>query len=304
MKAIVTGADGFVGSALVNELLKENYDVLAIDLGTSPKRLVVGPHLHYFSHSIEDVGFLSEICSKGEYDYFFHFAWKGSAGPERCDEKIQLMNALQAASCLRGAAAIGCHRFVCAGSIMEYETNQVVYGQGSKPGLSYIYGAGKTIAHEICKPIANSLGIDLLWCYITNAYGIGETSPRFLNTTLRKIIHGEPLEFTSGTQNYDFVYVSDVALAFRLIAERGTANKGYLIGSGGAKPLRSFVQDIIDEIKPSQKPLFGNVPYSGVMTPLDIYSIKELQEDCGFQPAVSFKQGVRKTYEWLLEVEK
>jgi UDP-glucose 4-epimerase len=304
MKAIVTGADGFVGSAVIKELRHFGYDILAIDLSPTPKRIVLDSHIKYCPHSIEDIGFLSTICAKGEYDFFFHFAWRGSAGPDRCDEKIQLTNALQTAACLRKASELGCKRFICAGSIMEYETNQAVYGQGTAPGLAYIYGAGKTIAHEICKPIAVSLGIDLLWAYITNAYGIGETSPRFLNTTLRKIIHGDPLEFTSGTQNYDFVYVSDVAKAFRLIAELGRTNKGYLIGSGEAKPLRSFVEDIIDELKPTQKPLFGNVPYTGVMTPLETYSISDLQTDCGFTAFVPFKKGIRMTYEWLKGAEK
>jgi UDP-glucose 4-epimerase len=303
MKAIVTGADGFVGSAVVKELRRNNYDILAIDLAENPRRIKPDLHIRYLPHSIENVDFLDSICSKGEFDFFFHFAWRGSAGPERCDEKIQLANALQTATCLREAAKIGCKRFICAGSIMEFETNQVVYEQGSNPGLPYIYGAGKTIAHEICKPIANSLGIDLLWSYITNAYGVGESSPRFLNSTLRKIIHGESLEFTSGTQNYDFIYVDDVAKAFRLIAENGKANKGYLIGSGEAKPLRLFVEDIIAELKPSQKPLFGNVPYTGVMTPIETYQIEDLKRDCGFVPSVPFKKGVRMTFEWLKEAE-
>jgi nucleoside-diphosphate-sugar epimerase len=304
MKAIVTGADGFVGSYVTKNLLAHGYEVLAVDLGVTPKRLdVSNPHLKYLQHSIEDVAFFSEACKPGEYDFFFHFAWKGSAGLERCDEKIQLTNALQAAQCLRKASEIGCRRFICAGSIMEYETNQVVYEQGSEPGMAYIYGAGKTIAHEICKPIANSLGIDLVWSYITNAYGVGESSPRFLNSTIRKIIHGERLEFTSGTQNYDFIYVTDVAKAFRLIAEKGIKNKSYLIGSGEAKPLRSFIEDILNELKPAQPAIFGEIPYNGVLTPLGIYSITEIQKDCGFIPEVPFKKGLRLTYEWLKEMK-
>ena len=305
MKAIVTGADGFVGSAVVKELCSRGYDVLAVDLNDKPRRLdLLNSHIQYLMHSIDDIDFLDSICAKGEYDFFFHFAWRGSAGLERCDEKIQLANALQTAACLRKAASLGCKRFICAGSIMEFETNQVVYQQGSKPGLPYVYGAGKTIAHEICKPIANSLGIDLLWSYITNAYGVGESSPRFLNSTLRKIIHQEPLEFTSGTQNYDFVYVTDVAKAFRLIAEKGVANKGYLIGSGEARPLRLFIEDIIAELRPSQKPIFGNVPYTGAMTPIETYGIVDLVKDCGFVPSVSFRDGVKMTYNWLKEIEK
>ena len=80
--------------------------------------------------------------------------------------------------------------------------------------------------------------------------------------------HGEPLEFTSGTQNYDFIYVTDVAKAFRLLGEKGKANKGYIIGSGAAKPLRQFVEEILGELKPTSPAKFGDVPYTGVMTSL------------------------------------
>ena len=47
--------------------------------------------------------------------------------------------------------------------------------------------------------------IDLIWAKITNAYGVGELSPRLVNTTIRKVIHGQPPQFTFGTQNYDFI---------------------------------------------------------------------------------------------------
>jgi UDP-glucose 4-epimerase len=304
MKAIVTGADGFVGSYVVKELLNYGYDVVAVDLGLKPRRLDSSEHLHYVSLSIDRIdelrGLAPEVVGS---DVVFHFAWRGSAGPERCDETIQLNNALMTAKCLREAASIGVKRFVCAGTIMEFETNQVIYEQESKPGMPYIYGAGKTIAHEICKPIANDLHIDLIWAYITNTYGVGESSPRFLNSTIRKIIHGESLEFTSGTQNYDFIYVTDVAKAFRLLGEKGKANKGYIIGSGAAKPLREFIEEIIIELKPTIPAKFGDVPYTGVMTPLETFSTKEITSDCGFKPSVSFAEGVRMTYEYLKGLE-
>jgi UDP-glucose 4-epimerase len=305
MKAIVTGADGFVGSYVVKELLGHGYQVVAVDLGPTPRRLDAGQkNLHYVSLSIDRIAELKSLAPEAVgADVLFHYAWRGSAGPERCDETIQLNNALMTAKCLREAAAMGVKRFVCAGTIMEFETNQVIYEQGSKPGMPYIYGAGKTIAHEICKPIANDLHIDLVWAYITNTYGVGESSPRFLNSTLRKIIHGEPLEFTSGTQNYDFIYVTDVAKAFRLLGEKGKANKGYIIGSGAAKPLRQFVEEILGELKPTSPAKFGDVPYTGVMTPLETFSTKEIVSDCGFQPSVSFKEGVRLTYDYLKSLE-
>ena len=301
MRAIVTGANGFVGSNLIKKLIEKNVEVLAIDLSFAKPKFETNKLVKTLELSIADVNKLKELVENGYYDTFYHFAWVGSAGPLRMDENVQTRNALWTVDCLRTAKEIGCRKFVCAGSIMEFEVHEAIYAQGSKPGLPYIYGVGKVLAHELCKPVANLIGIDLVWAYITNAYGVGENSPRFINTTLRKMINNEKLEFTSGTQNYDFIYVTDVANAFYLLGLKGKANKGYIIGSGNAKPLKEFILEMTTANSPNNPPQFGDVPFTGVNVPLETFDTTPIIEDCGFKPVVSFAEGTRLTMEWLKE---
>ena len=304
-KAIITGADGFVGSNTVICFLENNVEVVAIDLADSPRRLPSHPNLTYIRYNLnDDLSALEAKLKNIGADVFIHFAWAGSAGPQRADYQLQLKNAAVTVETLRMAKRIGCDRFVCAGSIMEYEVESVIHAQGSRPGMAYIYGMGKLIAHSLCKAEAVNLGIDLLWPMITNAYGIGELSPRFVNTTLRKIINCQPLEFTSGMQNYDFVYVTDVARAFYLVAEKGKPFCEYMIGSGTAGPLRGFILRMIAACNPDAKPLFGDVPFTGVNMPLETFSINDIREDCGFSPEVSFEDGTRLTMEWLKTIDQ
>ena len=303
MRAIVTGASGFVGSALVNQLINNNIEVLCVDLKIDSKRVPDNKLIKKIEMSIENISNLENIVENGYYDVFYHFAWVGSAGPLRMDEKVQTRNALWTVDCLKTASSIGCKKFVCAGSIMEYEVHAAMYAQGSKPGLPYIYGVGKVLAHELSKPIANSLGIDLVWAYITNAYGVGECSPRFINTTLRKMNNGERLEFTAGTQNYDFIYIDDVANAFYLLGLYGRANKGYIIGSGNAKPLKEFIIEMTSANSPDNPPHFGDVPFTGVNVSLETFDTTPIQEDCGFKPLISFAEGTKKTMDWLKEID-
>jgi UDP-glucose 4-epimerase len=305
MRAIITGIDGFVGSSVAKELLCNGWSVVGIDLGAQSHSISPNPNFQYFQTNGENVDEVCEkIASLGQGSVFYHFAWRGVSGPDRSDEKIQLNNVQLTIEWLRAAHKIGCIKFISSGSIMEFETNQVIYEQSTKPGLGYVYGSAKIAAHGMCKSIANSLGISLIWAYITNTYGVGERSQRMLNTTLRKIIHNEPLEFTEGTQNYDFIYISDVALAFRLIGEKGLPNKGYVIGSGHPKALRDFLEELLNETRPTNRVSFGAVPYSGVQTPLSYFDITDLSRDTGFCPRVSFSSGVRKTLEWLKSTEK
>lgn len=296
---IITGADGFVGSYTAEYFLRNGVHVLALDIGETARRLKEADGLTYMQCDVSDTAAMLEKIPHGVYDTFIHFAWAGSAGPARMDYNLQMRNALNTVECMKAAKALGCSRFVCAGSIMEYEVEAAVHSQGSKPGMGYIYGMGKHIAHCMCKSVAVEIGIELLWPMITNAYGVGEWSPRFVNTTLRKIISGEPLQFTAATQNYDFVYVTDVAKAFYLIAKNGRPYCEYMIGSGNARPLKEFILEMQRACAPDALPIFGDIPFTGTNMPLSCFDTTDTQRDCGFQAQISFAEGTRMTMEWL-----
>lgn len=301
---IITGADGFVGSHTVKCFIDNGCNVLAIDMGESPRRLTIGANLEYLQCNIFDTSALFEKIPSGKYDTFIHFAWAGSAGEARIDYNLQMQNALSTVECMKIAKKLGCTRFLCAGSIMEYEVEAAIHSQGSHPGMGYIYGMGKHIAHCLCKSVAAEIGIDLIWPMITNAYGIGEFSPRFVNTTIRKIINNEPLQFTAATQNYDFVYVTDVAKAFYLVALKGKPFCEYMIGSGCAKPLKEFIIELVNSCGSKSLPIFGDIPFTGTNMSLSTFAIKDIQKDCGFIPEVTFAKGTKMTMDWIKSIEK
>ncbi len=296
---IITGADGFVGSKTCEYFAEKGVNVFAIDVAEKPKRIQESVKIKYLQCDVFNEHSLKHCLEGINCEIFIHFAWVGSAGDGRTDYNLQMNNAIKTVEIMKIAKELGCIRFLCAGSIMEYEVEDVVHAQTMKPGMPYIYGMGKLMAHCMCKSVAANIGIELLWPMITNAYGVGEFSPRFINTTIRKVIREEELQFTSATQNYDFVYVDDVARAFYLIAEKGIPFKEYIIGSGDAKPLKEFLLDLRNAICPGQELVFGDIPYTGVDTPIERFDVSELVNDCGYEPLVSFKEGISKTYEWL-----
>ncbi|MDD6157394.1 MAG: NAD(P)-dependent oxidoreductase [Lachnospiraceae bacterium] len=301
-KAIVTGANGFVGSALTRELIEHQIEVIALDMEGHSDNLPESNLVSFYPFSLDKASEVRDTLSGCGADIFYHFAWAGSAGPARADTALQLQNAQWTVDCLRLAKDLGCIRFVNAGSIMELETIKAAFQAENQPGLGYIYGSGKLVAHTMCKSVAADIGIDLLWAMITNAYGVGERSPRMVNTTIQKCIRGEAPQFTAGTQNYDFVYIDDVARAFRLIGEKGRPFCEYLIGSSQAKPLKEFLLEMKEAIAPDLNFIFGDIPFTGVNQPLEEFDCSKTEADTGFKAQISFGEGCRRTRDWWLEI--
>lgn len=302
--AIISGANGFVGGAVVRELLQNEYEILALDQEECSENIPKDDKVTFVPCDLREIKNLKEKVPLKKYDIFYHFAWAGSAGPARADTVLQLQNAQWTVDALRAAKDLGCKRFLPAGSIMEHETIAAAYTQGNRPGQGYIYGGGKLIAHVMCMSVASQIGIDLIWPEITNAYGIGERSPRLVNTTIRKCIQGETPQFTAGTQNYDFVYIDDVARAFRLIGEKGKPFHEYLIGSSHARPLKEFLLEMQETIAPELKFQFGDIPFTGIDLPISSFDCSQTEADTGFYAEVSFGEGCRRTMKWWKEQEK
>lgn len=301
--AIVTGCNGFIGSAVVRELLENGYSVWAVGHNNHFSNLSEDSRIQRVSCDLNNIASLPTMIPAGEYSVFYHFAWEGSAGPRRGDMKLQLDNVQWTVNALRAAKELGCRRFFGAGSIVEQETIAAVYAQGNRPETGYIYGSAKLTAHAMCMCVAAEIGIELVWGKITNAYGAGEYSPRLVNSVVRKCMRGETPQFTSGSQNYDFVYIDDVARAIRLIGENGRAFHEYLIGSSNARPLKSFLMEMREAIAPDMEFQYGSVPFTGVDLPMSAFDCEQTQNDTGFRAEISFAEGCRKTLAWWREIE-
>lgn len=302
-KAIVTGANGFVGSNVCKALSENGVKIYAVVKSAESKISTIEniDNLEIIYCDLANIEKLYDLIPDRDVDVFYNFAWVGSAGDLRCNEEIQLKNALWTAQALKTADKMNCKKFVNAGSITEKETFTAIYTQDSKPFKPYIYGAGKIAARTICKPLANSLNIDLCWAVITNAYGVGEISPRLVNSSIRKVLANEPVQFTSGTQNYDFIYIDDLAKAFVAIGRYGKPNREYVIGSGNARPLKEFLMEMNQAIAPEAEFIFGDIPFTGVNLPLEVFDTTDIEQDCHFKPEVSFAEGTKRTMEWIKE---
>ena len=301
--AIVTGATGFIGAWLVKELSSNGIKVTAVVRQETNNLIKIKdiPNVDIIVCNMEDVDKLPDILRGKVYDVFYHLAWNGSSGDLRSDYEIQLINVGITLKAMTAAEKLKCTKFVGAGSLMEFESHQVVMKDGIIPTVSNSYSIAKYTAHAMSKTYSSNMEIEHVWAYITNAYGEDEISPRFFNTTIRKMLNKEKLDFTEGLQLYDFVHVSDVARAFRLIGDKGKRGSNYCIGSGESKPLKEFIIKMGHIVDDSLQMNFGAVASTGISLSEDIYSIENLKEDTGYEPLISFDEGVNRVLAYMKE---
>lgn len=294
-RVIVTGATGFIGSKLVKELVGNGIEVIVIvrDRKAKEQHLKSLGNIKIVECEMKCINDLKKYIEYGSIDVFLHLAWEGAAGEFRSDYVLQLANIEYTINALKTASILGCKKFVGIGSLMEFELNYLM--KNNKDLIpNNIYNVSKYTAHVMTKAIASNLNLEYVWTYITNAYGEDEVSPRFFNSTLKKMINKECLEFTLADNLYDFVHVEDVARAIYLIGKHGKNGSNYCIGSGMPRLLKDYIISMSNIAENKLQLNFGKIPSNMIYLNKEIYSIDNTTKDTGYTPQITFEEGVNR----------
>lgn len=302
-RAIVTGGAGFVGNAVVRELLRSGTEVWAVVRPGFRVRLagsrLDGLNVHLVECDLREIGKMPQLIVERGFDAWYQFAWDGLFGADLLDYHRQITNIEWVLNAICAAKQLECGKFIGSGSISQYELN-MEDGQGNPGDKHRVYKTAKLACEYMGRSVAGTVGIPFIWPIITNIYGVGERSPRLINSMIRNLRAGNHQSLSEGNQYYDFIYITDAAKAFRLIGERGKAGRTYVIASGQAQPLKYFLTALRDIVSPDAELGFGELSFNGVYLPLEAYSTAELCEDTGFAPDVSFAEGIKMTADWIL----
>lgn len=302
-KAVVTGANGFIGMSLCRELAEQGVNVIAVIRSEEENIEMLRdiPNLSIVFCDLSQFYNLGEYIADRDIDVLYHLAWVGSAGALRGDSDVQMNNVKFTCDTVKACADMHCKRFVFASSIMEYEIASVM-ATDRTPGINTLYSSAKVAADYMSRTIAGNMGVDYIRAVISNIYGPGEMSPRLINTSLRKLLNGEHCAFSAGEQIYDFIYVDDAAKTFVAIGEKGKNNKTYYIGSQSPKPLKYFLCEMRDQVNPDIEIGLGEIPFDGISLTYEEFNINAVKEDTGFVPNISFAEGIQRTIQWMKEV--
>lgn len=299
-KVIITGAGGFIGSAVTTCLLDRGITVYGVDVSNDYMK----KYREYSNFQPVVLDFsqyhqLHEII-RDEIDVFYHFAWQGGLGRESFQNyRIQLDNEKYACDALMEAVQIGCRKFVFAGTVNEYEMETYIHMDSFSPRYTYIYSATKQAGEAICKTLAYHNGINFCAGRIAMAYGEGNRAATLPNVVIRNCLTGTPCNLVEGKNLYDMIYAGDIGRAFEKIGENGKNMKSYYVGHRKLKTFREIITEMAEILNPDCSLLFGKYPDepSGVdYTKIDLDA---LYNDTGFECNADFRGSILKTADWL-----
>ncbi len=299
-KAIITGATGMIGIALIKKCITEGIEVYAVCRKNSTKisRIPVHPLVHIVECNLEQLCKLDkEVITGG--DMFFHLGWDSTIGDGRNNMSLQLKNVQYTLDAVALAHKLGCNVFIGAGSQAEYGRVEGCLNATVPTFPENGYGMAKLCAGQMSRVECAKLGIRHIWTRILSIYGPYDSEKTMISTVVGKLLNGEKPSLTACEQQWDYLYCEDAAKALLLLAQRGLDGKVYCIGSGKVKKLYDYVQVIREKINPVAEIGIGEIPYSDKQVMYLCADIEDLKKDTGFEPETEFESGIEQTIQWM-----
>lgn len=299
-RIVVTGATSMIGTALIEECLKNQVAVYAVVRKSSPKlgRLPEDKNLHLIEGELEHLEFLPDRIP-GECDTFYHIAWGYTGENRNRSTELQSRNIRYTLEAVKAAHALGCRRFIGAGSQAEYGPMDLDRISPDSPVHPITpYGASKLAAGQLAMMLCRELGMECIWPRIFSVYGIYEKETTMVASGLRKMLAGEKTEFTPAMQRWDYLYSKDAGRAYYLIGEKGRDRAVYCVGSGQARPLKEYIE-VMAKLTGAQETGIGAKPYPPGAVMNLCADTDSLCRDTGFAPEYTFEEGIKETIAWL-----
>ena len=308
MKALVTGAAGFIGSPLSGALLDRGANVVGVDAFSDYYRRALKERNLDENLRRERFQFIEAWIQEADLDrmldgvtHVFHLA--AQAGVRKSwgkDFKTYTVNNVDATQMLLEACVNRpLTKFVHASSSSVYgDRVPIPMREDALPQPVSPYGVTKLAAEQLGHLYQMNFGVPTVAMRYFTVYGPRQRPDMAFNKFIRAAIKDEPITlYSDGEQTRDFTYVADAVAATMAAGDRGVPGTAYNIG-GGSRVSMNHVVRIIEKVVGCPLKIVREDAQKGDMR--DTYADTSLaRRDLGFSPTVSLEEGIQAEYRWL-----
>ena len=303
--AIVTGGAGFIGSHMVDFLIKKKFKIIVIDN-------LSGGNIKNIQQHLKRKDFLllkKNICDNPidiknikKVDYIFHFAGKGDIVPS-IQKPFQYFNTnvMGTINILELARRLKVKKVVYAASSSCYGLAKIPTNEKNKISTLHPYALSKYMGENALFHWQKVYGVKVNSLRIFNAYGPRVSTKGTYGAVFgvffkQKLLN---LPFTlvgNGRQKRDFVYVTDVVNAFYLAAVSKKFGEIYNLGAGSPQSIKKLIQLIKGEyVNLPKRPGEPNSTYA---------NITKIKQQLKWKPKIKFESGVKTMLENINDWKK
>ena len=315
---LVTGGAGFIGSNIIEYLLKKNNRITCLDNFTTGKRenienFLSNPHFKFIEGDITNLNNCDLACQG--VDIILHQAALGSV-PRSIENPLKTndININGFLNILWSAKKNNIKRIVYAASSSTYGDSKKLPKIENEIGSPLSpYAVTKYVNELYAGVFSNLYGLELIGLRYFNVFGrkqdpngaYAAAIPKFIKAFIN---HDSPIIHGDGSQSRDFTYIDNVIQANELAAtttNKNALNQVYNVACGE----QSFLNDLVEELKSLLSEFDSEIKNVEIQYGSErigdikhsLASIKKAEEFLQYQPSHNVKQGLKTAISWYWE---
>lgn len=313
MRIVVTGGAGFIGSHFVRQALTGAYEALAdaevvvVDKLTyagneaNLAEVAASPRLRFVRGDICDAALVNDLLRGA--DQVVHFAAESHVDRSIAGaEEFVRTNVLGTHTLLEAATEAEVAKFVHVSTDEVYGSIDLGSWTENEPlDPNSPYSASKASSDLLVRAFHRTHGLPVCVTRCANNYGPYQHPEKAIPRFITNLMDGEPVPlYGDGANVRDWLHVEDHCRGVALVAERGLAGEVYNIGGGTELANRELTERLL-ELLGADWSMVRKVPDRKGHDRRYSLDITKISGELGYQPAVSFEQGLADTVKWYGE---